>query len=191
MSENPLVQALAFGPPPVGETPDRIMIRPPRILRSDVRELENGMRLMPGMAVNFRGSGTIKMIDEDGDILINVTRIDGELQTGGTVVASRNFFLPPGATVTDIIFRLAGSGPITVHAYWLTPSGSPATGWVLTPIATLAGSVVADTVLFSGSSAMPLGGRLLLRVDMSAGSRLIHAFVGYNSITQTLDESAS
>ena len=78
MPENPLIQALGQGPPPIGEGPDRIVIEHTRILRTNVRELENGMRLMPGTAVNFKGSGTIKMIDEDGDILLNVTRIDGK-----------------------------------------------------------------------------------------------------------------
>lgn len=77
MPDNPLAQALAFGPPPVGDQPQRTTLAPPRILRSNVHELKNGMRLLPGTAINFKGSGTIKMIDEDGDVLINVTRIDG------------------------------------------------------------------------------------------------------------------
>jgi len=58
----------------------RIQLPLPRIFRVRVSEIPNGHMLRPGHAVNLNLSGTVKMIDDEGDVMINVTRVDGKIQ---------------------------------------------------------------------------------------------------------------
>lgn len=76
MPKDPFAHMLAGEMEPEYE-PEPIRIPMPRILRVKVSEIPQGQMLMPGHPVSLRVSGTIKMIDDEGDALVNVTRVEG------------------------------------------------------------------------------------------------------------------
>lgn len=62
-----------------GEGPmGRVSIPAPRFFRVRVSEVPNGQGLRPGHTVNLAISGTVKMIDDEGEIMVAVTRVEGK-----------------------------------------------------------------------------------------------------------------
>ena len=74
MPKDPFASMLAGG---MENEPEPMQLPMPRIFRIRVSESPNGQMVMPGHPVSLRLSGTVKMVDDEGDILVNVTRVEG------------------------------------------------------------------------------------------------------------------
>ena len=76
MPKDPFAKMLAGEMEPDYDS-EPVRMSTPRTLRVKVSEIPNGQMIMPGHPISLRVSGTAKMIDDEGDVLVNVTRVEG------------------------------------------------------------------------------------------------------------------
>lgn len=70
---HPLLEALGGGGK---KGPDRLNMPVPRLFRLKSTELPEGDQLRPGSKFKVFITGTVKSIDDDGDIMVNVTNVN-------------------------------------------------------------------------------------------------------------------
>lgn len=75
----------------------RISLPMPRIFRARITELMQGRMVRPGDPVTLELSGTVKMIDDEGDVMVNVLRVKGGAAKG---TSNGDTFLKPGSDGT-------------------------------------------------------------------------------------------